>query len=302
MEISIVKTVAQANVITHGGVFHADEVLGTVILSKLIGDLKVCRTPRVIPEEVSEYAIIYDIGGGKYDHHQKGGNGSRENGVPYSSVGLLWRDFGPELVKNTPNPKLVWKIIDRDLIEGVDAIDNGKMPKADYPAQSMSFSQIISGFNPNWNSDEPADTAFLKAVNFATTVFDNLFAKAVSQAKAQGIVENAISESKGSILVLKQFVPWQEFVLTSENPKAESILFVVYPSLRGGFNWQCVPDGLGSFGQRKSVPEEWRGLSSKELSKITGVSDATFCHPAGFIGAADSLAGVMAMVKKAIES
>jgi len=298
--ISIVKSATEAQAITHGGIFHADEVLATVILSKLKGDLTVCRTFKV-PEGISKDVIIYDIGGGEYDHHQKGGNGSRENGVPYSSAGLLWRKFGLEIVRDTPNPELVWKIIDRDLIEGVDAIDNGKMPKADYPAQALTFSQIISGFNPNWNSKESPDSAFLKAVEFARVVFDNLLAKAISHAEAQEIVEKAIDTTEDSILVLDQFVPWQEYLLTSANHKAENVLFVVYPSLRGGFNWQCVPDSLGGFGQRKSVPEEWKGLSGEALQKVTGISDATFCHNAGFIGAAETLAGAIALAEKAVK-
>ena len=119
--------VAEANVITHAGTLHADDVLATVILERVLGDITVCRTFKVPDEGLSDDVIIYDIGFGKYDHHQKGGNGCRENGVPYASVGLIWRDFGRQLVANTCNPDLVCQLIDRDLIQGVDAADNGKL-------------------------------------------------------------------------------------------------------------------------------------------------------------------------------
>ena len=38
--------------------------------------------------------IVIDVGGqydpdaGRFDHHQRGGAGERENGIPYSSFGL----------------------------------------------------------------------------------------------------------------------------------------------------------------------------------------------------------------------
>ena len=59
--------------------------------------------------------------------------------------------------------------------------------------------------------------------------------------------------------------------------------------MRGGFNWQCVPEKLGSFVQKKPVPAEWKGLKGPDLQKVTGVATATFCHPAGFIGGAETM-------------
>lgn len=299
--IKTTKIAEQANVITHGATFHSDEVLATVILSKVLGDLTVLRTFKV-PETVSDNVVVYDIGFGKFDHHQKGGNGTRENGVPYSAVGLIWKEFGPQLVADTCNPELVWNLIDRDLIQGVDATDNGAMPTVDYPAQVMQFSQMISFFNPQWDSKEDSDDAFLKAVDFAEIVFNNIFASAVSKAKAQQVVDEAIENVEGHIMVLNQYVPWQDFIFSSKNEKAAEVQFVVFPSNRGGFNWQCVPDALGSFGQRKSVPAEWKGLRATELQELTGVGTATFCHPAGFIGGADTFEDALALAKIAVRA
>lgn len=303
--IKITTNVEKANVITHAGTFHGDEVLATVILKKVLGDnITVCRTFKVPEEGLSDDVIIYDIGFGKYDHHQKGGNGSRENGVPYAAVGLIWKDYGHKVIKNicTCNTELIWSLIDIDLIQGIDAVDNGKIPKVDYPAQVISLSQVISEFNPAWDSSENSDAAFLKAVNFAEIAFDNALEKAISKARAQNLVCNAIEKSQGHIMVFDRFVPWQEFVFSSENEKANDIQFVVFPSNRGGYNWQCVPEVLGGFGQRKPVPNEWKGLSGFELQKVTGVKTASFCHPAGFIGGAETLEDAIAIAKLAVEA
>ena len=299
--MNITKNATQATAITHGGVFHADEVLATVILSKVFENLVVCRTFKV-PDEVSKDVIVYDIGFGAFDHHQKGGNGTRENGVPYAACGLIWKEFGHKIVADTCNPELVWNLIDRDLIQGIDATDNGAMPRTPYPAHAMSISNAVSGFNPTWDSSEDSDDAFVRAVAFAEVVFDSTLSNAISKAKAQQIVDKAIEVSEGKIMVLNQFVPWQEFLFSSTSEKAEGIQFVVFPSNRGGYNWQCVPDKLGSFGQRKAVPTEWKGLRDLDLQKVTGVATASFCHPAGFIGGATTFEDALALAKIAVNA
>ena len=157
-----IAAIDQASHITHGGVFHADEAMATAILSA-IKPIALNRTFRV-PEDTK--ALVYDIGGGAYDHHQRGGNGTRENGVPYSSAGLVWRDFGRQIV----SCEEAWAFVDQELIAGVDALDNGVYPSVNYPATVASFSSLVSGFNPNWDSEVEPDDAFLEAVSFAQGV------------------------------------------------------------------------------------------------------------------------------------
>ena len=294
----VVKNVAEANAITHGGVFHADEVMATVILSKVMEEVRVCRTFKV-PEDIAEDVVVYDIGYGELDHHQKGGNGARENEVPYAACGLVWKKYGMKVCEGSEK---VWDIIDRTLIQGIDATDNGAMPRVDYPTQTMTISAIVSGFNPNWDSNDDPDSCFMKAFALAEQVFDNCLERAKGLVKADEIVEEAIGKSEGNIMVLDQFVPWDMPIFNSENEKAADIQFVVFPSNRGGYNWQCVPDAPGSFGQRKSVPESWRGLRGEDLQKETGVATASFCHPAGFIGGADTLEDAITLARLAIES
>lgn len=289
-----IATIDQASHITHGGVFHADEVMATAILSA-IEPINLNRTFRV-PEDTK--AIVYDIGGGTYDHHQRGGNGTRENGVPYSSAGLIWRDFGRKIVSCDE----AWNFVDQELIQGIDAVDNGACPKIDYPAKPATISNLISGFNPEWDSDIKPDNAFLEAVSFAQGVLARAIASAESKARAKALVDTAIGASEERIIILPQFAPWQEYVLTSTDAKAADALYVVFPSNRGGYNVQAIPDAIGSFGNRKPLPEAWRGVPANDLQAVSGVADANFCHKGGFIGGADSLDGALAMARKAIEA
>ena len=82
------------NAFTHGGIFHADDVFATALLKILNPDILVTRGNQ-IPDNFE--GIIYDIGGGEFDHHQKEKR-IRENGVPYAAFGLLWEKNGEEIV------------------------------------------------------------------------------------------------------------------------------------------------------------------------------------------------------------
>ena len=75
----------------------------------------------------------------------------------------------------------------------------------------------------------------------------------------------------------------------------------IFPSERGGYNFQCIPVGFGSEERRKDVPKEWWGLSKANLQRLTGVKTAKFCHNKGFIGGAMTFEDTMKMVKLAME-
>ena len=297
--IIITKNIEEANCITHSGEFHADEVFATVILKRIIDTIIICRT-EYIPRELKENVIVYDIGYGKFDHHQKGGNGIRENGIPFAACGLIWKSYGLTILKNYQNPEEIFKMIDKELVQGIDAVDNGMPQYSSQLQNAMNISQCIEEFNPVWNSNKDADLYFLEAVDFAEKIFNNKIEHVLSKLQAKEIVERAIEDSSNHIMILQNDLPWQEFVLTSKNQKAKKIYMVVYPSKRGGYNLKCVPDKLGGFGQRKSVPKSWLGLKNEEYQKITGVRTATFCHPAGFCGGAKTLYDTVQLAKLAI--
>ena len=80
-----------ATAFTHSGKFHADDVFSSALLLYLNPEITILRGNRV-PDDFD--GIVFDIGRGKYDHHQKDSR-IRENGVPYAAFGLLWEVLGP---------------------------------------------------------------------------------------------------------------------------------------------------------------------------------------------------------------
>lgn len=305
MHIEIVKNIEEADICTHAGIFHSDEVFATVMLGKVLKRwspnkerLKVMRVTKV-PENVNRYVKVVDIGGGELDHHQKGGNGVRANGVPYASCGLVWKEYGLTILFNTIDPSWVWEYIDSKLVQGIDARDNGIKTESD----SFTISDAISAFNPTWDGLKGnEDECFIKAVEFAEQVLNNLMLNAMAMARARKEVERAIDGAYEHIMLIGKGVQWTELIFDSENPKAKEIYFAVSRSSRGGYNIQAVPDKKGSFGQRKPLPGAWRGLSGLELQKVTGVETATFCHSAGFICGAEKFDDALEMARLAINA
>ena len=61
------------------------------------------------------------------------------------------------------------------------------------------------------------------------------------------------------------------------------------------------PQELGTFTNRKSLPEAWCGIRDEELSSLTGIDGCVFVHASGFIGGNKTRKGVMEMAVKALE-
>ena len=97
--IKLTKQYNKANFVTHSGTFHVDDVISTIFLSKIFKEINLIRVPSMNNRSVNN-KLVFDIGLGEFDHHQKNRNGKRENGIYYSSIGLLWKKYGIKYLKN----------------------------------------------------------------------------------------------------------------------------------------------------------------------------------------------------------
>ncbi len=312
-------TPERADFITHSGKFHADEATSTAILllirHKLMTtkvesvphpalehlrdgkEMKIARVDnRTLSEaKISDDALVYDIGGGEFDHHQLGRNGMRKNGIYYSSVGLIWREFGKMLCSN----ERVWQRVDDEIISVIDAGDNGQFPEITNGVPSLSIGEIAEGYNPLWNeSQEKAhqDYCFSEAVSFMYGVLTRALRDYEAEELARKEVLQAIQASQDGILVLKTYLPWKNILLNCGLKKAKEIRLVVYPSNRGGYYLEAAKDYDGK--NKMLLPEEWRGRDADLANDIKG---ASFCHATGFIGGADTLEHAVDMARIAMK-
>lgn len=284
---------------THSGKFHADEVMATAILMELF-ELEVVRSRD--EKKLSELDIVYDVGGGQFDHHDVEKK-YRDSGTPYAACGLVWNKYGREVIKAWDDTleqeeiESVFYYVDRTLIEGIDAVDNG-LKTSETIINTINFSGIISGFNPPWDSEKNHDEAFHHAVNFASSVLHNTLEQRMSVLRAKDQVMEAFNKRENPhLLVMDIFCPWG-YVLKQIDKKKE-VLFVIYPS-REGFSISTVRKESGSLEARKDLPKAWAGKRDDELGEIIGVPDAIFCHPARFIAAARSFDSIMKMADNAL--
>jgi len=305
-DINVVNDYKIANCITHYGTFHADEIFATLLLS-ILKEIKLYRTNEVTESMKENECIIYDIGRGELDHHQKGGNGERKNGIMYASCGLVWKKYHKQILKkigvSQENIEYLYEKIDEDLIQFIDANDNGLTPYIDVDYKYVTISSIVAEFNPKWDeSIDISNLRFIEALNLCRVVLKNEIESQLSKLKAKEKVEKAIENSENNILILNEYMPWKDFVLSSQSPKAKNLLYTIYPSKRGGYALECVSIKKGSFENRKSLPKKWSGLQNEQLEKVTGVKGARFCHIACFLATTDTLDGAVKLAKIALKN
>jgi uncharacterized UPF0160 family protein len=282
---------------THNGNFHADDVFSIAALKSIFPDFTLIRTRDLAL--IAKADIVIDVGGeydadaGRFDHHQRGGAGARENGIPYSSFGLIWQKYGVEICQGNQE---VAKSVDSGLVSTIDAVDCGHVEGV---AQGISLSQTISMFNPTWQEDSHFDRCFDEAVVFASRILARFIASASGGISAKDIVAQAIESAKDPrVIVLEKYTPWK----TTVHTLSKEALYVIYPSGSGQWRIQTVPVELGSFEDRKPLPKPWAGLSNKELQDATGIEDAMFCHNGLFIAGAESFESTMKMATIALQA
>ena len=282
---------------THNGNFHADDVFSVAALKSIFSSFKLIRTRDL--ELIARADIVVDVGGeydadtDRFDHHQRGGAGERENGIPYSSFGLIWQKYGLEICQGNQD---VANAVDAGLVSTIDAIDCGHVEGV---SKGISLSQTIGMFNPTWQEDSHFDTCFDEAVDFASSVLTRFIASANGGISAKAIVAEAIDNAEDPrVIVLEKYTPWKRTV----HALSEEALYMIYPSQTGQWRIQTVPVEPGSFEDRKSLPKQWAGLSDIELKEVTGIGDAMFCHNGLFIAGAESFESTMKMAAIALQA
>lgn len=297
--VKIVNSYNEANCITHNGTMHADEVFATAFLDLYKGDLKVYRVGEVDWNQVTNNTLVYDIGRREFDHHQADAK-KRDNGITYCSLGLLWKEFGKDFLnlKGYDNIDLLFDGIDKDLIEAIDADDNGVFPKIEANYKVKTLSNVIKLFNPSYNSSENESEQFLKAVEVAKSIFSEEIAYINGKVHADIRVKEILSNvtENDLYIILDEFLPYEDTILNDE--KYNNLKFVAYPSNRGGYAIKTIPKSINDKTSRILFPKEWMGLMNSDLENVSGIKGLRFCHNTGFLVTCNSLDTVKEVLHK----
>ncbi|MES2930383.1 MAG: MYG1 family protein [Patescibacteria group bacterium] len=283
---------------THNGTFHADDIFATATLSILLDDnVKIIRTRD--EKIIAQADYVYDVGSeydpsrNRFDHHQEGGAGKRENGIPYAAFGLVWKAYGEKV---SGSAEIATKI-DESLVQAIDAHDNGVdlyTLKGEMVAPYL-IENMFDAFHPTWTEEEEYDKPFMEVVEIAKRFLRRAIIRARDSVRAKAFIQKAYDEASDKrIIVLEGNYPWQGTLMDYPEP-----LYVVCTKAS---MWRviCVRKEKKSFENRKSLPQEWAGKRDEEMARISGVPDATFCHNGRFLAVARSKEGALALAQKAL--
>ncbi|TWD46010.1 uncharacterized UPF0160 family protein [Agrobacterium vitis] len=300
---------APAFLVTHSGGFHADELLSSVILTRLFPNAKIVRSRS--PEWITpaEDRIIYDVGGlydadrRIFDHHQRGAP-LRDDGQPFSSFGLIWKHYGRDYLAASSLPEAhieaVHASFDGSFVLPVDLVDNGALsPATAGQLAGLTLPALLETLKPVFDETDPdaEDRSFHEALAIARSFVEARISKSAAKLRAETMVEQAIERAgQGRILELPMGMPFRPAVVKAG---ADHLLFVVHPR---GNDWTLtgIRRADEGFDLRADLPASWAGLTNADLEAACGVKGATFCHNGRFIAAAKTREAALAMAELAV--
>lgn len=293
--------------VTHSGGFHADELLSSVVLTRIFPQAKLVRSRA--PEWITPGAdrIIYDVGGAYdadariFDHHQRGAP-LREDGQPYSSFGLVWKHYGRDYLAACAVPAAhidaVHASFDANFVLPIDLVDNGALSPTG-PLAGLSLSSLLETLKPDFDDADPeADNrAFHDALAVARSFVEAGIGRRAAKLRAESIVREAIDAAGPSrVLELPMGMPFRPAI---EKAGADHLLFVVHPRDK---DWclTTIRTSDEGFDVRADLPATWAGLTGAELEAASGIVGASFCHNGRFVAAARTREAALAMADIAV--
>lgn len=295
--------------VTHSGGFHADELLSSVILTRLFPQARIVRSRA--PEWITPGPdrVVYDVGGAYdaeariFDHHQRGAP-LREDDQPYSSFGLIWKHFGRDYLaaSNVPadHVETVFSSFDTSFVLPIDLVDNGALsPATAGILAGHTLSALLETLKPVFDETDPEaeDRGFHVALGIARTFVEARIARSAAKLRAESMVMQAIEKAgQGHVLELSMGMPHRPAIIKAG---ADHLLFVVNPR---GDDWSLgtIRSADEGFDVRADLPAAWAGLTGAELEAASGVPGASFCHNGRFIAAAKTREAILAMADLAV--
>lgn len=245
---------------------------------------------------------VFDVGGEhdptrkRFDHHQKGGAGFRENGIPYAACGLVWKEFGAQLCGNDEAALR----IDKKLIQPIDAHDNGvSLVDVKGDVRPYTIQDAFSSFVAIPEEGEYAnDKHFEMLIPFAKQILSREIMLSQNVVKFSAIVKSLYENAADKrIIIFDESIPAEEVLMTYPEP-----LYMVRPNTDGNWRVTGVNAKQFSFEMRHPFPKAWAGLRDEELAKVTGVADAVFCHNGRFLTVAKSRESAIKLAQLAVDN
>ncbi len=298
--------------VTHGNGFHADDVTAYAILKEVLtkrGEswtLTRSRDPEIIAtgDIIFDIGDIYDPASNRYDHHQRGKAGTRENGIYYAAAGLVWKHFGKELCSN----ETVWSQIDKALICELDAVDNGQTYFGEILFKDAGYTSIgihIANFEAHSPDEEGDPDKLIEQFEQASEFMQGILTRMIAAAE---ILEKSFQEATATykksddkqIIIFDKNYSRPIWKRMAEYP--EPVFAVYYKKESDEWKVESIPVTPITMESRKLFPESWAGLNFEQFSQAAGISDGVFCHSSRFLLGTKSLESALKLARAALEA
>jgi uncharacterized UPF0160 family protein len=285
--------------VTHDMGFHTDEVLAYSIYNYTFDDkikLELIRTRKYIDYE-NDNCILVDIGNKYiknkyYDHHQNDSNLFRNNGIKFSSAGLIWKDFGEKYIEKYLKEKYgleeidkldildIFYEIDKKFIIHVDLVDNGKF----ISQNNTSITSIDKMYYPplNERTDEKYLEGFLEYSDFLSTYLQILIDTAFKRIDDRNLLFTVYDNS--DVLFIEDQLLWRKTI--TNNHTFKNLKVVINKMEDGTWRINPIKEIKKSDKFKVNFPQQWLGLSEDKLKEVSGIDDILFCHSSGYTAGA----------------
>lgn len=227
--------------------------------------------------------MIQDFG--EFDHHQKNRNGQRKNGIYYSSIGLLWKKFGKEYLKDLriKNIEKVYDYMDNELIQYIDATDNMQMEYL----KNKTSPDFIKLCNPEWNENITEDEGFIHALKLADEFWNIYLKHAIAEVEAIEIIIKETNESKEDYVVFDKELPYRKAIDLLEN---KNIKYLIFKSKRECYDIRIIDKKTGF--KKEIVIED-----IKQARKRANIKDLLYVDTHGKLCCTKTLESAINLIK-----
>jgi len=294
---------------THSGKYHTDDLFAVATVQILLGheNTEVVRTRD--QEEIKRADHVVDVGGiynpgsNRFDHHQTGGAGRRNNSVPFASFGLVWEKFGQKLTGSAREAK----VVEEKLVQPIDADDNGYSLYTLTKEQTYPYTLqvMLSSFRPTSDENKSYDEVFQELLPLVRKMLEREIFLAKLYVKAEDGVRQVYEKSEDKQMIVfdkHEHYAGRELIGDILCEYAEPVYAIFYKPEDNAWQLLAITKGKGTFESRKRLPKGWGGnKTEKELEKLTGFPDVVFIHNNGFMAVTKTKETAVALAKKSLE-
>lgn len=258
---------------THGGQSHMDDMASAGLLKAIFPEIEIKRLGFKEEPVYGDDTIVFDVGFGEFDHHQKY-HKRHEDGSSYCALSLLWEKFGLELCSNN---EYMYNKIYRAVIKPIEITD------------TTGAQNPLSTFFRFKNASDTPIEAFNRTVEEMTLFFNGVKEEckriAPELERAKQFYDEELDGAVYSLPVDEPFI--QTDIIAQLSDK---ILYYVHKSDRAPDNYNII--AVGDDGNnRKLIPLPGMSVSNPEEAKKLeefGLMGVLFLHTNRFIMVCDS--------------